>query len=780
MSKKILLVTGAGASKSLTASLPKNQKVGLIGGGGFRELPTGAELLQNIIKYQDKSLIFLFSKLMFTFVGINESNNDFFYFANNVEYVNEKLKQAKEHAAQTYYDFSVPNGYENSIKESVLEIKRRTKDWAEEQKKLIQAGSTTYYGIGFDSQKKLAQLIESSSFIERLIADLLNEDSTNVFTFNNSFSDHLFVKFIYNAIASNNKIFNNVKPVFNHKILVDLFFRDLFNRFQEVIRSVSGLLSYENLSIFDNSRRFNGDTVVGNSIYKARQDAFNDMLEKINNLLIVKEYSKEDLINTINDFIIHLNEFIVKLEHVILLPPLDKPTFMHGAIDLGQNRYANEFNGLFGVEIKNESKHEHNINSSIVKSVIDFRTAIEKILVRINTSNNLEELLTIYNELINLLRSNGFNLEQSHRGNGFIQQAHALRDEVLAYLYATIIDNKKINSELETQINQMRQCYIASSVVRHYQPFSIDYFMMNIKQVASYEFSDIVNDEIEINARINNLHQYTKLIIADILMGHVSYAYKARDDNNYLRHMIWKFLEAAHFTDKSLDEYILSSVEVINFNYELSFLMMLYDFLPSSVVNEFASKEHGMTHVYGNIYLEDTSKNPKQVIYMCGEHAIWNSLFKIEVGKGNKISTGNFPNQKEIYCNNLLKQISENIKWIGENKNEENSSREKFQNSFAKANEIYILGFGFDVNNLYNLGLINKAYKLEDNICADDQAKTIYISGGNAKIISTLKNIFSIVEQDVVDNVYHLKNPSLKLNIYVSKKHLPEALETDL
>lgn len=780
MSKNILLVTGAGASKSLTASLPINQKVGLIGGGSFRELPTGAELLQNIIKYQDKSLIFLFSKLMFTFVGINESNNNFFDFTNNIEYINEQFKQAREHAARTYYDFSVPNGYENSIKEKVLEIKKYTKDWAEEQKKFIQPDSNIYYGNGFDNQKRFAQLIESSPFVEHLIDDLLNIDRFNMLNFNYSFSDQLFINFIYNAIASNYRVFINVKQLFSQKVLVDLFFRDLFNRFQETVHSVSGLLSYENSSIFDNSRRFNGDTVTGNSIYKARQDAFDEMLGKINNLRIIKEYSKDDLVDIINHFIVQLNEFTAKLEQVILLPPLDKPTFMHGAIDLGQNRYANEFNGLFGIEIKDESKHEHNISSRVVKSVIDFRTAIEEILVRINANNNLEDLLTIYNELINLLLSNGFNFEQSHRGNSLIQQAHALRDEVLAYLYATIIDNKKINSELETQINQMRQCYIASSVVRHYQPFSIDYFMMNIKQVASYEFSDIVNDDNEIIARIDNLHQYTKLIIADILMGHVSYAYKARDDNNYLRHMIWKFLEAAHFTCKTLEDYILSSVEVINFNYELSFLMMLYDFLPSSVVNEFAKKEHGLTHVYGNIYLDDTSNNSKQSIYMCGEHAIWNSLFKIDVGKGNKISAGNFPNQKEIYCNNLLKQISENIKWIGENKNEENSSREKFQNSFAKANEIYILGFGFDVNNLYNLGLINKAYKLEDNIFADDRAKTIYISGGNAKIISTLKNIFSIVEQDVVDNVYHLKNPSLKLNIYVSKKHLPEALETDL
>ena len=127
-----------------------------------------------------------------------------------------------------------------------------------------------------------------------------------------------------------------------------------------------------------------------------------------------------------------------------------------------------------------------------------------------------------------------------------------------------------------------------------------------------------------------------------------------------------------------------------------------------------------------------------------------------------------------------MKQISEKIKWIGENKEEANSSREKFQNSFMKANEIYFLGFGFDINNLYNLGLVNKEYRLEPNIFADGQTRTIYVSGGNAKIISLLKNIFSLIEQDVVDNVYHLKNPLLKLNIYVSKKHLPKALETDL
>lgn len=768
MSKNILLITGAGASKSLTASLPKNQKVGLIGGGSFRELPTGAELLQNIIKYQDKSIIFLFSKLMFTFVGINESNNDFFHFANNVEYVNEQLKRAKEHAAQTYYDFSVPDGYDNSIREHVIKIKKGTKEWAEKQRNLAQSSLITF---GNDNEKKFAQLVESSTFIQQLINELLDLPSINLFQY--FFSDKLFIDFIYHTIISKYEIFIIIKQLFDNKALMNLFLKDLYNRFKEVVGIISGLFSYDNINIFDHSRRFNGSSVIGNSIYKARQDAFEKMLEDIQRLLKVDEYSIENFADILNDF-------ISKLEQVVPLFPLDKPTFMHKVIDLGQNSYASEFNGLFGIEIKNESKREHNINSGIIKSVTAFKESLEEILARIKLTPKPEELLTVFNELIGLLLNNGFNLDNHSRGNSIIKQAQMLRDKVLSYLYSTIKDTKKINPELEVQAKHMKQCYIAASVVKHYQPFSIDYFMMNIKQVASYEFSDIVDNEEKIISRINTLHQYTKLIIADILMAHVSYAYQARDDNNYLRHMIWKFLEAAHFTGKSLEEYILSSVEVINFNYELSFLMMLYDFLPSSVVNEFADKEHGITHVYGNIYLEDTSKNPKQIIYMCSEHAIWNSLFKVEVGKGNKISTGNFLDKKEIYCNDLLKQISEKIKWIGENKNGENNSREKFQNSFAKANEIYILGFGFDVNNLYNLGLINKAYKLEANIFSDGQAKTIYISGGNAKIISTLKNIFSIVEQDVVDNVYHLKNSSLNLNIYISKKHLPEALETDL
>ena len=637
MSKNILLITGAGATKSLTASLPKNQKVGLIGGGSFRELPTGAELLQNIIKYQDKSVIFLFSKLIFTFIGINESSTDFFYFTNIFEYVNQQFKQAKELAAKTYYDFSVPDGYDNSIKEHVLKIKKDTKEWAEKQRKLTQSSIITF---GNDNEKRFSQLIESSTFIQQLIDELLDVPSINSFQY--FFSDKLFIDFIYRTIISNYKIFISIKQLFDNEALVNLFLKDLYSRFKEAVGIISGLFSYDNINIFDNSRRFNGSSVIGNSIYKARQDAFDKMLEDIQYLLKVDEYSTESFASTLNDFINQLNEFILKLEQTVLLPPLDKPMFMHKAIDLGQNSYASEFHGLFGIEIKNESKREHNINSEIIKSVTAFKESLEEILARIKLTPKPEEILIIFNELISLLLNDGFSLDNHHRGNSIIKQAQMLRDEILSYLYSTIKDINKTHPELEVQTKHMRQCYVVASVVKHYQPFSIDYFMMNIKQVASYEFSDIVDDGEKIIARINNFHQYTKLIIADTLMGHVSYAYQARDDNNYLRHMIWKFLETAHFTGKSLEEYILSSVEVINFNYELSFRMMLYDFLPSSVVNKFADKEHGITHVYGNISLEDTSKNPRQTIYMCGEHAIWNSLFKVEVGKGNKISTAHF------------------------------------------------------------------------------------------------------------------------------------------
>ena len=91
--------------------------------------------------------------------------------------------------------------------------------------------------------------------------------------------------------------------------------------------------------------------------------------------------------------------------------------------------------------------------------------------------------------------------------------------------------------------------------------------------------------------------------------------------------------------------------------------------------------------------------------------------------------------------------MQESIKWIGEGKKKElEDKRKEYHKLFKDADEIYFLGFGFDINNLYQLGILDKNGELEQDLKEDQltKKKKIFISGGNAKIITLLKEKFDI------------------------------------
>ena len=766
MNKKILLITGAGASKSLTASVPTDQKSNLIGTGSFREMPTGAELINQIASYQDKSLIYLISILLFDHLGVTTGNDTFLNFVRYFEFLNEEYNKVREKATEDNSDISSLAKYDNLIKSRISELKKVQQDRLE---RLINNPrfiiTHTYFEI------KFAELIEHSSVLSNLVANIstLNDNSS----FNTSFQDILFLELIFCAFAYNVRLQIKQLP----KSLVDLFFSDLYSNFSKVLQQFSGLYSYDNINVFDNSRRFNGFNVVVNSVYKSRNDKIDLVLKNVSNILQSEKYLNSKLEHSLDNLINQLKNFLVKLTEVSLLTELDSPTFSVDVIDLGQyNSATKEFNGLFGINIENESKRKHNINSNTIKKVNDFINSIINIFGEVKLKPKEDELLLVLSKLIELLLENGFKLSKSFPLNILLKEVYSIHDQVILFVSSYLFPEQTTISKINDPIPQLKTIYSAVSVVRHYQPLSIDYFMMNIKEVAPYEFSDTHGKKID--ARVHEIHKYIKLVIANILMGHVSYAYKGRDSNNYLRHMIWKFIENAHFTNITIEEYIESSVKLINFNYDSSLLIMLFDYLHIDTLKEFSKN---ISHVYGELYLECEASEPNKLskLYMCEENAIWNSLFICD-DRGHKIKTENFNDHKEVYCKNLLDQITDRIKWIGENKEAETKLRQEFQKSFAAADQVYILGFGFDMNNLYNLGLLNKDYKLDISVFENSPHKVIYVSGGNARIISNLKNIFSINYQDSISDVYHLKSTNLNLDIFISKKHLPTALEVDL
>ncbi len=100
------------------------------------------------------------------------------------------------------------------------------------------------------------------------------------------------------------------------------------------------------------------------------------------------------------------------------------------------------------------------------------------------------------------------------------------------------------------------------------------------------------------------------------------------------------------------------------------------------------------------------------------------------------------------------------------------------QKEIIKADEVYFLGFGFDINNLYQLGVINTQNKLEYNLQNKEKRTKILISGGNARIINLIREIFEINDFCLINDVYNFKNEIY--DIYISPKFLPDALINDL
>jgi hypothetical protein len=785
MGKKILIITGAGASKSLTHSLPEKDKVAYIGVGNFRELPTGAELIQQIVTYQDKSVVWLIAYFCYSYCKKDINSDKFLYFAYKIEKMKNTYNIATKTANENY-----DGNYEQIFQNKINEAKSITKEWAVKAQNLNNSSIL----IGNDDEKHLAVLLDSSQFLKELVDNLSNNTSKYI-SFDASFIDEIFLWLIF-YIFCDNVIFNRITFVIDNELL-DSLFEYIYTQIKEISRQISGLFSDGVRQGYNNPHRFNNNgMIIRNSIYESREVAYNLVIEGIEKIFNYPQSTLKELTNDISAFLEELNKFKVKLDKIITLEPLISPTFTEHAIEIGQARSANEFNGLFEINIINETKREHNITSAIIKRVKDCITVLDDKLTElknIKTPDIFEnDLLRIINTIIKELQSNGFKSEMNNHLNKLILKAKELFNKINTLLHTLIFKyfpQNQINNKSEELIikDYMKGCYLAASIISHYHPHSIDYFMMNIRNVAPFEFTDIKNDNKKITIRVQEIHKYTKLIIADILMGNLSYVYHSTDaKNNYLRTLLWRLLEYSNFYEISLSDFLLKFVTVINFNYELSLAIMLFDYLPSADVNKFISKN--MQHMYGVLYLDVMGGERPNIydrqerIYLCIQNGIWEALFKLD-NSGNylQITSPHMSVPKKVLCKDLLSQISERIKWIGENKNNELVDRESLQRSILEAHEIFFLGFGFDMNNLYNLGIINKQHKFEyDKYQQQNHLKKIFISGGNAKIIITIKNIFGIKEQEIVEGVYHLKNSDYNLEFFISLKHLPEALSTDL
>ncbi len=332
---------------------------------------------------------------------------------------------------------------------------------------------------------------------------------------------------------------------------------------------------------------------------------------------------------------------------------------------------------------------------------------------------------------------------------------------------------------LKTSLQHLQHCLISSEIVDLYKPCSIDYFMVNITQIAAFEFDDIKNDKQLISERKEIIHRYVKFIIGDILMSSSEFVHYNLESSNYIKRIVWLLLEKSHFYNTSLQKYLHNNAKIITFNYDNSLQNHIFNIFPPDIAYNFAT--NNITHVYGQLFLKDTDDNG---INMCTQ--LWSALFcnkdnnyEVPVVERFEYNRMNNPNYGKRKISDLFQQIENSIKWIGEEKLDKlTEERSVMQKQIKDSDEIYFLGFGFDTNNLYQLGIIDKMENLESEL-KDKKTKTkLLISGGNAKIVNRLKKIFNISEISIIDSVWYLQDE--KWEIQISSKFLPDALMYDL
>jgi len=130
---------------------------------------------------------------------------------------------------------------------------------------------------------------------------------------------------------------------------------------------------------------------------------------------------------------------------------------------------------------------------------------------------------------------------------------------------------------------------------------------------------------------------------------------------------------------------------------------------------------------------------------------------------------------------NIFKQLDENIEWIGrQNLEKINKERNTYIEWLKEASEIYIFGFGFDINNLYRIGLTDGDGNLNKSIF--ENSKNIFISGVNAKIINQIRSLLDVASFEfriVTINENVLEINFAKNKIILSKSYLPDVLNKD-
>lgn len=268
--------------------------------------------------------------------------------------------------------------------------------------------------------------------------------------------------------------------------------------------------------------------------------------------------------------------------------------------------------------------------------------------------------------------------------------------------------NKK--QEIEDILYYFQKIYYASALFNNYYPYEIDHFMENLDVLVNDEFSRVKfegnNDNIAEEVRI-----YINLIIHSILHQEKHSIGDFLKKDNYIKRLTWSISKEAGFLTQKLIDYFKDNVKIIDFNIDNHFetLIPLYLNIPSSeVLNK-------MTKIYSEL-----------------DHKRNNDKFNISaIGITEFLKLSN--KEKEGFLRERYNFMPPYI-----------PNRKVLAKDFLEADEIIFLGFNFDFNELYKLGLITLEKLLEDSI--KNKTKRTYISviGGDEKEVNIFKNLLKI------------------------------------
>lgn len=283
----------------------------------------------------------------------------------------------------------------------------------------------------------------------------------------------------------------------------------------------------------------------------------------------------------------------------------------------------------------------------------------------------------------------------------------------------------------------LKYLYVAGYLLKKYNPLSIDYFANNLQFFASYEIEILKKSRYKNEKSfdiVTILHKYLKLIIFESLSekqkSTINYA-SNHAGYNYIRHIIWNMTLEANRVDKNLDpkEYIEKNLDIITFNYDITteYLLNYYNAIESQSFAEIKSdiqmnnNKVNIIHVYSHLYAGMNEVN--KIINQSSVHEINNTFNIIDLI---------FTNPDKI--DELLEKCDYYINWIRANHDGENLYlTNKCMDLLKNANNIYFLGFGFDKNNLKQIGFTKDNQTLNE--------KRYFVSRGDGKVISILENI---------------------------------------